>query len=175
MPEISLVDAANLLAAGKLVTALTARPDTRRELQLLVKKINPNAPIPELDAARPVEDKIDALAKTVEELRGGLAQKEQNNALESARNVLRTKHHYTEDGIKELEKFMIETNTADHLVAHDAMQARQPVKHTARPSFQPANLFADEADDEKMWNENPDRALDRELNRAFEAIATGNA
>ncbi len=175
MPEISDVDAANLLAAGKLVSVLTSRPDTRRELQLLVKKINPNAPIPELDAARPVEDKLDALTKSVEELKGGLVQKEQNNALESARNQLRSKFNYTDDGIKELEKFMLETNTADHMVAHDALQARQPAKRAARPSFQPANLFADEAEDEKMWNDNPERALDRELNRAFEAIATGNA
>lgn len=174
--EFDDATAANLQAAAKLIQTIGAKPETRRELLGLIKRVQPDLPIPEIDAAKPVEDKIEALAKSVDELKAGLSAKDQNTQLERARDTLRTKHGYTDDGIKELEKFMLETNTADHMVAHDALQARQPPKTPIRPQFDTRRPFEfGDAEEDKLWSENPDRALDVALNKAFEAIQNGMA
>src|SRR6185437_4091236 len=136
MVELDDQVARNLQAAAALVDTLTRNPATRRDLLGLIKKVKPDAYVAELDGQKPLEDKIAAVAKQVETLAGNLVQKDQEGQLGAARARLRDQFGYTDEGIKTLEKFMLDTNTADHFVAHDAMQARKPKPSPARPSFE---------------------------------------
>lgn len=175
MVELDDQVAKNLQAAAALVDTLTRNPATRRDLLGLIKKAKPDAYVAELDSQKPLEDKITALTKTVEDLQGSLVQKDQNSQLETARAHLRNQFGYTDEGIKTLEKFMLDTNTADHLVAHDAMQSRKPKPAPQRPSFEIRGAVDLEDKDDEAWLSNPERKLDQELNKAFEAIANGMA
>lgn len=173
--ELDDAVARNLAAAAELVTELNKNSATRGDFLRLVKKAKPNVSIPEIDAAAPIEARIGELTKTIDELKTGLLQKEQDQSLGAARRVLTETRGYTEDGIKELEKFMLETNTADHLVAADALEKRKPAAKPMRPQFEVRGFFDTDEQDDKAWVENPERALDKELNKAFEAIANGLA
>ena len=53
MPEISDAQYQELVGAHKLMTALV-NGETRKDTLKLFKKLNPQAPIPEIDAAEPV-------------------------------------------------------------------------------------------------------------------------
>ena len=173
--ELDETTARNLQAAAQLVQDLQTNPATRRSFLGLFKQAKPTTSIPEIDAAKPLEDKIENLVKTVDELKVSLTQRDQDTSLSDARKELVTKYSYTPEGIKELEKFMLETNTADHMVAHDALQARKPKASPMRPAFEVKGFFDQDDQDDAAWVANPDRALDRELNKAFEAIANGLA
>jgi len=165
----------NLTAAAQLVDMLGKNTETRQGFFKLIKKVRPDAPIPELDISKPFEDKVDALSKKFDDFTAGLKQKSQDGELEAARAALRTKHNYTDEGIKELEAFMLKTNTADHEVARVAMEAMRPKPKPERPSFSLRSVFDESDKDDSDWLSNPEAKLDKTLNEAFEAIANGMA
>lgn len=167
--------AANLKAAATLVDQLQKNPQTRRGLLGLIKQANPNMYVAELDQTKPLEDKIAALEKRLTERDAENLSKSQNAELAAARAQLRKDFGYTDEGIKELEKFMLDTNTADHRVAHDALQARKPKESPLRSAFNVSRMIDETDKDDADWLANPEAKLDRELNKAFDAIATGMA
>jgi|SRR6185312_6684312 len=175
MVELDDQVARNLQAAAALVDTLTKNPSTRRDLLGLIKKVKPDAYVAELDAQKPLEDKIAALEKRIDDQTTAAMTKDQNSQLESARSRLREQFGYTDEGLKTLEKFMLDTNTADHFVAHDAMQARKPKPSPLRPAFEVRGAIDLEDKDDEAWLQNPERKLDTELNKAFDAIANGMA
>jgi hypothetical protein len=173
MVELDDQVAKNLQAAATLVDTLQKDPRTRRGLLGLIKTVKPDASIPELDASKPLEDKIDALPKGFETFKNGLVEKDQNAQLEAERARLRTEHGFTDEGIKELEKFMLAKNVGDHEVARLALEASKPKPSPLRPQFSVRSVFSDDAKSDEEWMNNPDLKLDNELNKAFDAIQNG--
>ena len=165
--------ARNLKAAAQLVDMLQGNQETRKPFLSLIKQANPKFSIPELDAAKPVEDKIDQLQKSFEDFKVSLNQKDADQELQATRARLKADYGYTEEGIKELEKFMIDSNTADHLVAHDALTARRPKPNPMRPSFNTRVMIDEQDKDDGEWLNNPERKLEVELGKAFDAISAG--
>lgn len=165
--------AKNLQAAATLVDTLQKDPRTRRGLLGLIKTVKPDASIPELDAAKPLEDKIDALAKGFETFKTSLDDKRQNAELEASRSSLRAKYGYTDEGLKEVEAFMIKNNVQDHEIAHAAIEYNKPKASPLRPQFSMKSVFSDDSKSDEEWMNNPDAKLDNELNKAFDAIQNG--
>src|SRR5574337_1263076 len=85
MPKIEVEESDFL--SGKAVVDVVAKmmsnPAARRKVQEARKLVDPNAVIPEIDAAKPYEEKLDALAKALDEEKAArLKEKEEREASE---------------------------------------------------------------------------------------------
>lgn len=173
--EIDDAIARNLQAAAQLVDTLQKDPKTRRGFLGLIKTVKPDVSIPELDAAAPIEEAISKLTNEISSLKTSLSQKDADADLAGERKRLKKDHAYTDEGIKELEKFMIDHNVGEHEVARLAMEASRPKPSPLRPQFSTRLSFEDNDVDGAEWMNSPDHKLDKELDKAFEAIANGLA
>lgn len=124
------------------VTEIMKDPKRRMRLLELQKEAEPNAVIPELDAARPVQEAIEGITKQFAELKTELQsereKREQDEKLakfqaryEAGRKLL-AQNGYNEDGVKAIEKLMEERGIADHedaLVVYERLHPpQQPIK-----------------------------------------------
>lgn len=121
------VEETEYLASEKLrktVQAMLGNPDARRKLLEAEKIVNPQAAIPEIDSAKPLEDKIAALQKQIDDDKKARAEKDEkdeterklaqlNGKWEKGREKLR-EQGYTEEGIKKIEELMASKNIIDH-------------------------------------------------------------
>ena len=135
-------------------------PKTRQQLLALMKEDNPALVIPEIDAARPVMEKVSALEKTIAEEREARAtekanaEKEQRErsvkeTIDGARTGLKSRG-WTEEGITGIEKLMQEEGIANYAAAEALFEKRQPKDEPILPSNYSKNwdfMHADEAED----------------------------
>ena len=63
--EVEETDFQNSSAAKQLLDKFAANPKLRPKLLGLIKELNPDAAIPEIDAAAPLREELDALRKEV--------------------------------------------------------------------------------------------------------------
>lgn len=116
------------LAHKVLLDKLGTNPKTRRQVLSLIKEINPDVQIPEIDATKPLEEKIAALEKVITDDKTARAKEEadKKTAIEKERaeqffadghKYLR-KNGFNDDGVKEFEKFMTEKGLMNY---EDAM------------------------------------------------------
>jgi hypothetical protein len=78
MPQVE-VDEAQYLAnlnVVKAVDAMLKHPEARKLVLTAQKKVNPNASIPEIDAAAPIESAVGAVRKEFEDFKAAQAKKE---------------------------------------------------------------------------------------------------
>ena len=183
--ETELVNYRNIAGA---VHKMLGNPKTRSMLLAAQKEINPNAIIPELDAAKPV---MEALAKQNEELAALRKQREDDraeletekklNAMKSQWEAGRAKARrvgYTAEGIQQLEAFMEEKGVADHEVAMPAFEKLNPpasaVDNSASGKFDVKN-FKNDGDDMKALLEGDEQGfLNKRINETLAGIRSGN-
>jgi hypothetical protein len=89
-------------------------PATRADYLRLVKKRNPNVPIPEIDAVDHVNGQIDALKADNEKLRQERQEEKLVAAIEKKRASVIAKHKLTDDQMTEIEKLMVEKHLPDY-------------------------------------------------------------
>lgn len=127
-----------------LLEKLGMNPKTRLGVQRLVKEIEPDRVIPELDAAQPVLDELKALRDQIAEKDKKEAEKEAARAkadeerettlrLESGRSLLRSRG-YQKEGIEKIEKLMVDRNLPDFDAAMALFERDQPKENSAIPS-----------------------------------------
>jgi hypothetical protein len=115
---------------------LLNNPKTRRMVLQAKKTLDPDAMIPELDAAEPLRQEQSALAEKIDQMQKRLEEAEEKRAererltelsktWESGRNKLRASG-YTDEGLANVEKFMEEKGVADHEVAAAAFERLHP-------------------------------------------------
>jgi hypothetical protein len=132
-------------------------PATRLKLQALHKEVEPTAPTPELDQARVLQEPLTKLQKDFDEYKAKQeteqAEREKKEKLaaltgnwEAGRNALK-RAGYTEEGIKNLEKFMEERGLIDHELAAAAHEKMFPPPPPATPSGVGAWNFLEVPDD----------------------------
>lgn len=132
-------------------------PKTRLQLQALHKEVEPNAPTPELDQAKVLQEPLDKLKKEFDEYRTKQAEeaadREKKDKLaeltgkwESGRSALK-REGYTDEGLKKLEEFMEQNGLVDHALADKAYSAMHPPQAPATPSGVGAWNFLEVPDD----------------------------
>ncbi|HXJ94215.1 MAG TPA: hypothetical protein VMT20_15310 [Terriglobia bacterium] len=135
-----------LQSIDALVTKLDANPKTHKQLLRIIKEAMPEVPIPELDAAQPIEDEIakvrealaserDALKAEVSELRNLHKADKTARGIESEREKLRAQG-WDAEGIKKIEETMTEKGIIDYDVAAAYVEKTLPADEPSRPSYQ---------------------------------------
>lgn len=131
-----------------LLDKTLSNPKTRESLLRSIKAANPELPVPEIDAAQPINDALTKMNEQFADIRKEL--KEEKNARETAeRNALLShewglgrskanKAGYAGDSLDALEKFMEEKGVADHEVAMAAFEKLHP---QAKPVVNSGNRF----------------------------------
>jgi len=133
MDEAEVQNYRNIAGA---VQRMLANPESRKRVLEAQKIINPNAVIPELDAARPLDEKIGAVTKKIDDLASSIAKDKEDRETASARKQVEAEWHagrskaqksgYTAEGLEALEKFMVERGVADFDVAMAAFEKINP-------------------------------------------------
>lgn len=136
MREIDEVELTRLQSVNTVVARMLANPESRKKVLEAHKIQNPNAVVPELDAAKPFNEALGTMAEQVKELSKKIdadkAEREQNarkaelDTKWSSGRMQARKAGYTEEGVKALEEFMVEKGVLDHDVAMPAFERTQP-------------------------------------------------
>lgn len=161
-----------------LLNTLLSNPDTRRDVQLALKKANPKLVIPEIDAAAPVNARMDSLEKENEKMRTEILTDRVSRRLEADRAAIKTKYKLNDADVAEVEKLM--TDKDNPIPSYDAA-ARVHVasKATATPTTHQVKHSVFEMPEKDVWSGgigNPAKlnriAMD-EAYKAFNEIAAG--
>jgi hypothetical protein len=151
-------DEAELLASRSVVNtvnAMLANKDARKLLLQARKITDPNASIPEIDAAVPVRAEVDEMKKLLEEDRKerqkerdeqaqALAMERANAAVGQQRERLRAQG-WRDEGIAEIEKFAAEHGVPDLEIAASHWEKLHPPAEPATPNGSGSwNFFDDQ-------------------------------
>jgi len=169
----------NLAASAKtLLDTLSSNPKRRNELLRMIKEMNPNASIPELDANAPLHDEMKALREefggTIKDLKDQLSlrnSREQVDSVISAERAKLKKAGWDDDGISKIEARM-QTEGLAHYGAAAALverDERQPEAIDPVSSYDRGwNLTVPDTgdDDHALLLRNPKAYQDKQV-RAF--------
>lgn len=157
------IDETQLAANTQLrdyVAKLMSKPESRRKMQEAQKLLNPDTVIPELDAAQPVLQAVQAVEKRFDDYRKEQEEKETKRTKDEQDNALKGKWSrgqsaaeqagYKGDGLKKLEEFMQEKGIFDHELAIPAFERIHPPAQAAIPngSMGQWNFFEQPKEDE---------------------------
>lgn len=181
MPEIDESELANFKQLTNFVQSAMSNPETRRQMQKIQKTLNPNAVVPELDAAEPVMKEVNDLRsnfeKLAEEIRAEREERTKNAKLadlrsefDKGRAALR-KQGYTDEAIEKIEKLMEDKGVADHEIAAAAFDRMNPAPAPIASSNRGFDLFspAARADDflKPLFEGNDAAFLDKAINETL--------
>jgi hypothetical protein len=158
------IDPNEAAQAWMLLDSILKNPDTRTDTLKLLKKWNPKAAIPEIDAAAPYEKKISDLSERLDKALESISNEKVDGKLASQFDALRTKRGYTDEGMEKIKQLMISEAIANPNVAADHFDAQQPKADPALPSGYFPSTFIDESDKgTERWFQNEDAAADAEI------------
>jgi hypothetical protein len=132
-----------------LADALLKNPKTRRKYLEAVKEIMPNASIPEIDAAAPIQAHVSDIDKKMSDFMSKIderlsksdearARRTVDRSIDEGRKMLKSRG-YTEDGIKKIEELMESESIPDYNNATKLYEFDHPLATPGRPSR--ANMF----------------------------------
>ena len=191
MPKTVEITEEELLGQRQIVQFVEAglnNPKTRRKFLEIQRELNPNAAIPELDAAAPIETEIgklreelaaekkareDSEAKRIEDAKMDKIRAEWNQGRAMARDS-----GYTDEGIEAISKYMEEKGILDWEVGLAAFERKNPppapsspIGHNSFDVFNPPaadeNTFMKSMMDSKGDNES---ALSQEVSSVLRDI-----
>jgi hypothetical protein len=164
----------NLTAIAQLTDAALKNPKTRKAYLQAIKEANPQIPIPEIDAAEPINSEIsemkNAMTKFMDDFKKERDdEKSQNQIKEVKRSYEAGKSKlldlgYTPEAIGEIEKLMESEGITNWEVGRKAFEYDNPRPAPAAPSR--ANFFSTK---EKSQGDDSDY-----IKSLFEAGAQGN-
>jgi hypothetical protein len=143
---------------AKLADDLWNDPQLGKEAKALVKKKHPNISIPDYDIEANVERRISEYQKQQEEAKAKEKEEADKKYWDSQRSETQKKYSITEDGMKDLEKFMVERNIGDYEVAASYRISKEPKQNEAsydsnRWGFQKAAGVEEIAKDPEAWGQ----------------------
>jgi hypothetical protein len=168
------IDPNEAAQAWALLDSMLKNPETRTDTLKLMKKWNPKAVIPELDAAEPYDKKIGALEAKIDKFMSKLDDEKVDTKLFAKLSKVRTKHGLTDEGEEKLKKLMVERSIADPEDAIHVFNAEQPKPDPAAPSGYFPTSFVDLNDKgTEPWFQNEDAAADAEINTILREARDG--
>lgn len=96
-----------------LAKSLAEDPKTRKDFLRLLKKKNPNQPIPELDTEDAMRQFADPYIKELDKLKNERAQEKLQGRIHENRRKLK-ENGYTDDDVTAIEKLMMEKSIPSH-------------------------------------------------------------
>jgi hypothetical protein len=165
-------------ASKTLLDKMGNNPKLRHKFLGLVKELNPDANIPEIDAAAPIMAEVAEARKTAAEIRAEIEkdreerkkEREQTQFsafMENGRKYLQ-EHGYTQEGIASIEKLMAERGLPDYKTALLVHRDENPDPEPAIPTHfgRMWNLPEPSSDKDtttKNWFDNPIAQSQREV------------
>lgn len=163
--EIDEIQYKALMQHQKFLTDALGNPKSRALLLKAQKELNPNTPIPELDAKDAVMEEVTGVRSALEELKKQMAEESAKRAEAEASGKLAAqwsagrqkanKAGYEGEALESLEKFMEEKGIADHDIAIPAFEKFHPER--AQPVASSANHFdffnRSKANDDKLYKQ----------------------
>jgi hypothetical protein len=147
MPRMVEVDEEQLLRdqnLRKLVEKVMADPEAAVLVEQAVKKIDPNAKTPKLDARKAVVEPVDQLRKEMADFIKAQNEDREKRDAEAKRNDLKAKveagfaelraRGWMPDGIKKVEELMEQKGLLDPLDAADLYEKRNPPPAPTTPT-----------------------------------------
>jgi len=176
MPEVSDQEYKILSGAKQLLDNVMSHPQARLIGERAIKMVHPTA-ITTADRAKPFIDEINKISGEVKALRDERTSEKANSKLEAGYEHLRSKRHYTDDGITKIKQFQADHGIADPVVAADAWERRNPKPAPQQPGYLGTGWnFGDpseDAADKLLWT-NPDRFAEQETAAVLREYARGN-
>lgn len=153
MIEVDELEFQNNKQLKELVGKMLKNPEARRRVLEAQKLIDPNVAIPELDAAKPVQDAVAAISEKLDKAIGEIRSEREKEKDEARLNALRSrwtdgqvflrKHGYNDEGIKKVEEIMEQRGIASHEDAAKIFEFENPPPPPATPAgFGSYNFFA---------------------------------
>ena len=187
--EIDETQLASLQNTAKIVQGMLKNPKTRLKVLEAYKENNPDAPVPEIDAAAPIMDRVGNLEKTVidfikqeredREKERTETRLQEIRAQAAAGRQMLTERGYTAEGIQKIEEFRDQKGLVDYNDAIRLWEIDNPPPAVAEPGWG-MNLFdimhsdpAVENDFNKRLHESlgqDDAAVDRMARQAIQEI-----
>lgn len=134
-------------------------PLLTKEAKALIKKKYPNVQIADYDLEQKFDTKIDELRKQHEDAEKARAEAEKQQQWQSERSKIKQDYGFTDEGMQDLEKFMVEKNIGNYEVAASYQASKNPRQsdanqHDGRWNYTKSDGFADIAKDPEGWAEN---------------------
>lgn len=134
-------------------------PVLSKEAKALIKKKYPQIQIPDHDIEERVNQRIDEDRKARDEERRAAKEAEQEKQFKETRSKVQQDYGFTEDGMKDLEKFMVEKGVGDYEVAASYQASKNPKQSEANYSdglwnHQKQEGFGEIAKDPEGWARN---------------------
>lgn len=174
MPELTDAQYQELLGAHRLMSALI-NGETRKETLQLFKKLNPKAPIPEIDAAQPVLNEVTALKQEIQTLTQRLENEKADAKLQASFDRLSRERGITNDGLEKIKTLMVEKAIADPDAAADHWEKLNPKPDPIQPAGYVGSSFMDVEGDKELepWLQNEDRASDQAIAEVINEYRSG--
>src|ERR1700679_1332004 len=144
MPEIDETRLGSLNAIAQIADSLLKNPKTRKKYLEAVKEARPDLPIPEIDAAAPVQVEVNSIREEFTKELKALREERENEKKDRQLDSIRSQYNkgkqeladlgYTPEGIADLEKFMETNGLTDFTLARKAYEFDNPRPAPARPS-----------------------------------------
>lgn len=125
------------------VNKLMANPDARRKVLEARKVVEPDASIPEIDAAKPVMTQLEAMQKRQEEFEKKILDERAKEEADRHAKDLRSRwmdgrkvlesEGYDAEGVKKIEEYMEKNGIVDHEIGLAAWERKHP-RPTPAPS-----------------------------------------
>lgn len=109
-------------------------PVLSKEAKALIKKKYPQAQIPDYDIEERFNQKLDEDRKARDEERKAAKQAEEEKRFNDTRSKVQQDYGFTDDAMKDLEKFMVEKNVGDYEVAASYQASKNPKQSEANYS-----------------------------------------
>lgn len=191
MVEIDENELTQFKSLSAAVNGWMGNPESRRKILEAQKIVNPNASIPELDAAKPINDAVTALSKQIDDMRSDIAKEREERDTAKRNGEFQAKWNrgrqqlvdtgYTLEGVEKVEKLMEERGIADHDAGAALFEKLNPPEEPIMPqnsgfdmmtqAFTPGADASAEAD-RKALLENPDAWLNGAVSKTLKDIRT---
>lgn len=149
--EVDETEYAKLQNVTNVMNRMLSNPESRKRVLEAHKIMNPNAIVPEIDSAKPLNDAIAAIADEVKKVaksveddkveREQVARRAEFDNKWSAGKAQARKAGYTDEGLKALEEYMAEKGVLDHEVAMPSFERTHPLPAPVASSRQDFDAF----------------------------------
>ena len=134
-------------------------PTLTKEAKALIKKKYPQVQIPDLDLEEKFNQRFDEDKREREAERKAAREAEQDKRINEARAKVQQEYGFTEDGMKDLEKMMVERNIGDYEAAATFHASKNPKQSEANYSnglwdHQKQENFGEISKDPEGWARN---------------------
>lgn len=152
--EWAYLQAQNQIA--QLVSPVYDNPKTKRHAQALLKEAYPNLPIPDYDQWKAIEDRFASEKKQKDDAEAAERKKKQDDDWADKRRKTQAEYSLTDEGMKDLDKWMWDNSVGDYEVAasYRASKTPRPVEDSwaaSRWQHDKAPGYAEIAKDPEAW------------------------